>query len=180
MAVILFKRFKRISWLWVCSLFLLATCSLLFAAFSQHPFYMSVTEIEYKAPEKELQIACKLFADDFEDVLKAENGKTVAIFEEAQKTINASMIYKYLQQHFKITIDGKVAVYKMLGFQKEEEVVWVYFSAKNISNFKKLNVWSDVFYQYRAGQINILHFKNKEKTTSFRLNMPTVQHSFSW
>lgn len=180
MAVILFKRFKRFSWLWVCSLFLLATCTLWLAAFSKHPFYMSVTEIEYKAPENELQIACKLFADDFEDVLKAENGKTIVIFDEAQKTTNATLINKYLQQHFKLTIDGTIGVYKMVGFEKEEDAVWVYLIVKDVLKFKKLTVWSDVFYQYRAGQINILHFKNKEKTTSFRLNMPTVQHSFSW
>ncbi len=180
MAVILFKRFQKISRLGVCNIFLLLASSLWLAAFSLHPYYMSVTEIEYKTKEKELQIACKLFADDFEDVLKAENGKTVAIFDEVQKTANLKMINTYLQQHFKITVDGTIGVYKLMGFEKEGEAVWVYLVANDVSKFKKLNVWSDVFYKYRTGQINIIHFKNMGKTKSQRLSMPSVQYTFLW
>lgn len=180
MAVILFKRFQRISRLGVCSILLLLASSLWLVAFSSHPYYMSVTEIEYKAGEKELQIACKLFADDFEDVLKAENNKIVSIFDEVQKTANLKMMNTYLQQHFKITVDGTIGVYKLMGFEKEGEAVWVYIVAKDVSKFKKLNVWSDIFYKYRTGQINIIHFKNMGKTKSQRLSMPTVQHTFLW
>jgi hypothetical protein len=141
---------------------------------------MSVTEIAYNAEQKELQVACKLFADDFEDVLKAENKKAITIFDETQKAGNAKLINAYLQQHFRITIDGKNGIYTMLGFEKEEEAVWVYLVIKEVSKFKKLNVWSDIFYQYRQGQINIVHFKNKGKTQSFRISAPEVQHTFLW
>ena len=180
MAVILFKRLKVGKWLAGFSLFLLAASSLWLVAFSSHPYYMSVTEIEYKAEEKELQIACKLFADDFEDVLKVENSKTVEIFDEVQKIANLKMMNTYLQQHFKITVDGTIGVYKLMGFETEGEAVWVYLVAKDVSKFKKLNVWSDIFYKYRTGQINIIHFKNMGTTKSQRLSMPTVQHTFLW
>lgn len=180
MAVKLFKRFQRVFWLVGSRFWLLAACSFWLIAFSMHPYYVSVTEIEYNPQEKELQIACKLFTDDLEDVLKGDNNISVVIFDEAKRVANTKIINKYLQQHFKLTIDGTIAVYKIVGFEKEEEAVWVYLFVKDVAKFKKLNVWSDVFYQYRQGQINIIHFKNNGKTKSHRLSMPAVQHTFFW
>ena len=38
---------------------------------TNHPIYVSVTEIEHNAKEKTLEISCKIFTDDFEKALKA-------------------------------------------------------------------------------------------------------------
>ena len=46
----------------------LMTVSLLsgFSGNSNHPIFMSVTEIEHNAKDKTLEISCKVFTDDFE------------------------------------------------------------------------------------------------------------------
>jgi SpoU rRNA methylase family enzyme len=159
---------------------LLVPCSLFLAAFSTHPFYMSVTEIEYRPQQKELQIACKIFIDDLEDALKAETKKAITLSDEKQKADHQALIYKYLQQHFKLTVDGKPVTYEMLGFEKEQEAVWNYLVVKNVSPFKTATVYNDVLYQLRDGQINIIHFKANNHTQSYRLNAPTTQHHFQW
>ena len=35
-----------------------------------HPIFVSVTEIEYNAVNKTLEIGCKIFVDDFEKTLR--------------------------------------------------------------------------------------------------------------
>ncbi len=66
-------------------LFLLMAIGLWLTAFSLHPYYMSVTEIEYKPAEKEVQVACKIFTDDLEEALKKEFAKKIDIVNPAQK-----------------------------------------------------------------------------------------------
>ena len=45
-------------------LFLPVFGSILFAG-SQHPFHVSVVEINHNAEDKTLEITCKIFTDDF-------------------------------------------------------------------------------------------------------------------
>ena len=167
-------------WLKSPAIVLLVSCSLFLAGFSTHPFYMSVTEIEYRPQQKELQIACKIFMDDLEDALKAETKKPITLSDEKQKANHQVLIYKYLQQHFKLMVDGKPVAYEMLGFEKEQEAVWNYLVVKNVAPFKTAMVFNDVLYQLRDGQINIVHFKAHNNTQSYRLNAPAVQHQFQW
>ena len=41
-----------------------------------HPFYVSVTEVNQNVSEKTLEISCKFFADDFENILEKSYKKT--------------------------------------------------------------------------------------------------------
>ncbi len=180
MAVILFKRFKAVQWLMVCSLCLLTACCSWLVAFSSHPYYMSVTEIEYKAPEKELQIACKMFTDDLEDALKNENGKKVNLLDDAQKIANKQLLAHYISRHLKVIVNGKAVVLEMLGFENKEDGLWIFLTGKNGLPIKSANVFNDLLCKVRDAQINIVHFKNKGDTKSYRLNLSYPQHTFRW
>lgn len=160
--------------------FLVATIGFLLSAFSLHPYYMSVTEIEYKPAEKELQIACKVFTDDLEDALKKEFAKKVDIVNPAQKKENEQLLQRYLQKHLKLQLDNKAVALEFFGFEEEGEAIWIYMLAKNTAAFKSAVVFNDVLYSYRNEQINIIHFKNKGERKSFRLNYPDNQVTFSW
>lgn len=163
---------------WLRSL-IFGICLLALGSFTMHPYYMSVTELEYRAPQKEIQISCKIFADDLEDAIKADISKSVSLFDEKQKAANQNYILNYLKKHLKIMVDGKAVQYEMLGFEKEEEAVWNFLVIRNIPSVKKITVYNDVLYSLRDGQINILHVKNKTNTQSYRLTAPEVQHQFS-
>ncbi len=161
-------------------LFLLTTIGFLLSAFSLHPYYMSVTEIEYKPAEKELQIACKIFTDDLEDALKKEFAKKVDIVNPAQKKENEQLLQRYLQKHLKLQLDNKAVALEFFGFEEEGEAIWIYMLAKNTAAFKSAVVFNDVLYSYRNEQINIIHFKNKGERKSYRLNYPDNQVTFNW
>ena len=161
-------------------LFLLMAIGLWLTAFSLHPYYMSVTEIEYKSAEKEVQVACKIFTDDLEETLKREFNKKIDIVNAAQKRENEQLLQRYLQKHFKLQLDNKAVALDFFGFEEEGEAIWIYLLAKNTAAFKSATVFSDVLYSYREDQLNIIHFKNKGERKSYRLNYPNKQVVFTW
>ena len=167
-------------WSIVRRLFLLLAIGLWLTAFSLHPYYMSVTELEYKPAEKEVQVACKIFTDDLEEALKREFNKKVDIVNAAQKKENEQLLQRYLQKHLKLQLDNKAVALDFFGFEEEGEAIWIYLLAKNTAAFKSATVFNDVLYSYREDQLNIIHFKNKGERKSYRLNYPNNQVSFSW
>lgn len=172
MAVKLYKR--------LAVLVLLAAAVVEFSSFSLHPYYMSVTEIEHKAAEKELQISARIFIDDLEDAMELELKQPLSLYNEKYKKLNEGYIAAYLQKHLKLTIDNKPFAYTMIGFEIQEGALWAYCAVKNISKVKTAVVFNDVLFNLRKDQINIIHFTNKGERKSYRLTHPETQTIFRW
>jgi hypothetical protein len=164
----------------VYRLFFLSTIVLWLSAFSFHPYYMSVTEFEYKPAEKEVQVSCKIFTDDLEEALKKENKRKVDILNSAAKKENEQLLNSYLEQHLRLQLDGKPVVLKMIGFEQEGEAVWIYLVTTNTPAFKSAVVFNDLLYSYREDQLNIIHFKNKGERKSHRFTFPNKEVALSW
>ena len=167
-------------WSVVHRLSLLFAFTLCLTAFSFHPYYMSVTEFEYKPAEKEVQVACKIFTDDLEEALKKDYKRKVDILNASAKKENEQLLNNYLQQHLRLKLDGKAADLKMIGFEQEGEAVWVYLVTNNTSAFKSAAVFNDILYSYREDQLNIIHFKNKAERKSHRFTFPNKEVTLSW
>lgn len=164
----------------VYRLVLLAAIGLWLTAFSLHPYYMSVTEFEYKPAEKEVQVACKIFTDDLEETLKKEYKRKVDILNTSAKKENEQLLNSYLQQHLRLQLDGKPVALKMIGFEQEGEAVWIYLVTNNTAAFKSAVVFNDLLYSYREDQLNIIHFKNKGERKSHRFTFPNKEVALSW
>ena len=160
--------------------FLLAACSVWLTAFLVHPYYMSVTELEYKSADKEIQISSKIFIDDLEYALQEEYKTKVEILNAADQKKNEALLDKFFRKHLKLSVDGKPVSYQLIGFEREEEAIWTYLVVKNISKLKSATVFNDLLYNYRDDQINIIHFKNNNDRKSHRLTFPDKQVSFNW
>jgi hypothetical protein len=187
MAAELYKRLRNGKpvvdsgrWSVVHRLFLLLTIGFWLTAFSLHPYYMSVTEFEYKPAEKEVQVACKIFTDDLEEALKKEYKRKVDILHTSAKKENEQLLNRYLQQHLRLQLDGKTAALQMIGFEQEGEAVWIYLVSNNAPAFKTANVFNDLLYSYREDQLNIIHFKNKGERKSHRFTFPDKEVAISW
>ena len=57
-------------------------------AYTFHPFYVSVTEMNYNAKTKSIEISCKLFAEDLENVLKQNNKAAVDLANDKLQSQN--------------------------------------------------------------------------------------------
>jgi len=138
---------------------------------STHPFFVSITELEYSSKTKELGIATKFFPDDLEEALRKFSGKKLDVVSGEKKT-TGDAINNYFTRHVQVIVNGKPRQLSFLGYEIEKEVVWVYYHATKVSGVKTIEVINTLMYDYKAEQTNIIHIKMDEKRQSFKLNAP--------
>jgi hypothetical protein len=137
-----------------------------------HPFYVSVTEIKHDAAANEVQVSCRIFADDLENVLKKQYKQPVDIIHPSNRAQTDSLVAAYVNKHLLITIDGKAVRLHYLGYKIEEEAAWCFLEAANIKTFKQIHVKNDILYTEHPNQINMIHALSGTARKSTKLDNP--------
>lgn len=145
-----------------------------------HPYYVSVTEIEYSNADKEMQVACKIFTDDFEQALKGMYHTKIDLYHPKDKVLLDKQIAGYIQKHLHLKADGKPLSLNYMGFEIEGEAAWCFFSAGNITTVKNIEVFNDLLYEYKKEQVNIMHIKVNGGRKSGRCSYPDTGIKFSF
>lgn len=146
---------------------------LLISLFSfKHPFYLGVTDLKYNAREKALQGAVKLFTNDLEDALKKVHGRTIDLINPKDTAETARILRAYLDKHLAFTINNQVRTFEFVGFEQEQEAVWMYLEIKNCPLPKKISVQNSLLYEHLKDQSNIIHLEVNEVKKSLKLNNP--------
>ncbi len=139
-----------------------------------HPFYVSTTEIEYIPKSKEVGIAFKTFPDDMEETIRIFAGKKIDLSSK-NKSENNQLISNYLRQHLQIEINQSRKELNFLGYEIEKEAIWVYFNIQKVNSIKEMKIISDVMYEYKPEQTNIIHLNLKGNTISHKLTSPNKE-----
>lgn len=145
-----------------------------------HPFYVSVAEINHNAKDKTLEISCKIFSEDLEEILKKNYKAPVDLANVKMQVVNDKMIQDYITGHLIINTDGKASRLSYVGFEKESAVVYCYFEVANISTVKKLEITNSILQDFTDKQTNIMHVIVNGKRTSTKLDYPKKQASFNF
>lgn len=145
-----------------------------------HPLYIAVTEINLNPSDKTLEVSCKMFSDDLEQILEKNNHAQLDIASEKDKASFDKYIPAYVKNHLSISVDGKPVALSYLGFEKEKESAYCYFQVENISSLKKIDVNNSLLYDYTTEQINIIHVTVNGRRQSTKLDCPAKQASFNF
>ena len=167
MAFILFKWFTFFS-----GLLFTPQYSTDFADNPMHPFYISVTEINHNANEKSLEISCKIFTEDLENVLNKTANPKIEISNPKNKDQVTKLISQYLQAHLQLRVNGQPVTMELLGFEEEREATWSYLQVTNVPAVKKLEIVDSILYESFAEQINLVHVTVSGNRKSSRVNNP--------
>lgn len=143
-----------------------------------HPYYISVTEIEYNAMAGQVGVACKIFTDDFEEALKEETRLSVDITNTRDTVLLKKQMANYLKQHLRFKADGHLLNTVFIGFEIEGEATWCYIQADEVPPYKTLGVFNDLLYQYKREQVNFMHYKNGRNKQTVRLTQPETMSIF--
>lgn len=149
-------------------------------AYTFHPFYISVTEMLLNSKTKSLEISCKLFAEDFEDILKQNYKIPVDLGNDKMQAQNNKLTNDYILKHLSINIDFKTAALHFVGFEKENESVYCYFEVMNVPAIQKMTVNNTILQDYKQEQINIMHVIVNGDRKSTKLDYPSNQASFNF
>ena len=136
-----------------------------------HPFFLAVIEAEYSSKSKELGISIKVYPDDMEAALKKATDKTVS-FSENNKDQNNKLVEAYIKSRLGININGKQVTYNYLGYEYTNDAIFIYFSVTSLKNVKSIEINTNIMYDYKDEQTNIVHIIIDGKRNSFKLNAP--------
>lgn len=147
---------------------------------SFHPFYVSVTEIHHNSSTKALEISCRIFVDDMENVLKQNYKTPVNLTNAAQQAQNDKLINDYIIKHLAIVADGKKLPLSYVGYEKDSESVFCYFEATQVPAVKKLQLTNSILQDLTPDQINIMHVTVGGQRKSHKLDFPKKEAVFSF
>jgi len=145
-----------------------------------HPFYIAVTEINLNTSDKTLEVSCKMFADDLEQIIEKNNHVVLDISSDKDKAKFDSYIPAYVRNHLSISVDGKAGTLSYIGFEKERESAYCYFQVEHVSSLKKIDITNSLLHDYTADQINIVHVTVNGKRQSTKLDYPDKFVSFTF
>lgn len=137
-----------------------------------HPFYQSVTDLKYNAKEKAIQGSVKLFVNDIEGALKKIQGRTVDLIHPKDTVQTRHVLENYLQKHLVFTVNGKQLAYRVIGFEREEEAIWIYMELTNCPLPKKVMIENTLLYDLLSEQSNIVHMDVNGEKKSAKVDKP--------
>ncbi len=147
---------------------------------SSHPYYVSMTEIEYNKANETLEISVRIFTQDFEKAIRKTYGGKVDLLDTSEKANSDKFIQQYITKHFNLTVNGKNLNINFIGFEAEEGSIWSYFECRNIYSLETLEVNNTILYDYKEQEVNFIHVKTKNSDETVRLNYPDSYKKFKF
>ncbi|QNP50862.1 hypothetical protein H9L05_11810 [Hymenobacter qilianensis] len=106
-----------------------ALCLLSFAAMA-HAYHASIMDVQYNPKKQQLEVALKVFTDDFEKALSAGQPNSVT-FDKLTTAQVSSLTTALLQRSVAFgTKPGEALPLRFVGIEKDKDAHWVYFSVK--------------------------------------------------
>lgn len=140
-----------------------------------HPLHVSTTEVNFNQKEKSLEISCRIFTDDFEEVLTKQYKAKVDLNKPAMQKAMDGLIKNYLNTHLQYTVNGKNANAAYVGFEIDHEATNVYLEITNVATLQSLALNNSLMYDLFDDQMNILHVEKTGTRKSVRINYPIKQ-----
>lgn len=130
----------------------------LIGPFHAHPFYISLTDMVYKADEQRLEIAQKIFWDDLEVALGKQNEITVDFLNTPDRSKLDDMVRDYLLEQNSIHINDQLITLDYLGHEIEEDAAWFYFESTKVPRPSKVVIRNTILIGEFPTQQNIINF----------------------
>lgn len=147
---------------------------------TEHPFHVSNTEFNYNAADKNLEVTCKIFTDDFERALNLYSKQKADFSDSKLADSMDKMVRDYMKTHLAVTIDGKKLALSCLGYELDRESVDVYLEHPLNAIPKNIEVQNTLAYEAYEDQVGVVHFIVNGKRKSSKLVYPEKVLKFNF
>ena len=145
-----------------------------------HPLHLSVSDIFHNTETNSLEITQRIFADDLEDALRNRAKTKVDIFNPKDPEVLSRLIGDYVRQNFSISVNSRPVELNYLGYEAEEDAIWVYLEVPKVRNFKSITVQNTVFFEMFDDQLNLINVKKNGSIRSLKLQPDKRQSSLTY
>ncbi|MEM6262940.1 MAG: DUF6702 family protein [Bacteroidota bacterium] len=137
----------------------------------QHPFFISVCEMELNAEDKLMEVSIRMFTDDLNTVLAphtADKKGHLNTPEESEK--DRSLLHAYVAEHLAVKGAAGMLNFTVLGCEYVEDLCYCYLEAPVDPTSSLFMVTNKVLFEIDPGQNNLVHLKVRGTTKSLRLH----------
>lgn len=129
----------------------------LFSSFLLHKFYVSVTQINFVAEKKTIQITTRIFIDDLNNTLEKKHKKKFYIGSIKETSEEVDWLKKYIETNFSLKVNGKGKEIVFLDKEIEDDVLICYLVVKNVSKINSLEIKNTLLFDFLPEQQHIIH-----------------------
>lgn len=147
---------------------------------SKHPFYLGVIDIKHDVKQHALNVSVKLFINDIEDALKKTSNRSIDLLNPKNKAEMEAELFSYVKKRLSITVDNKATTLDFIGYEREEEAIWVYIEIKKVNQPKNLKVDTRLLYDFIPQQSNIVHAEINGVKKNSKVTNPDSKVEFSF
>lgn len=147
---------------------------------NKHPLHLSSSELNYNVKNGTIEIGCRVFIDDFEQLISKKYKVKADLASGARHKEMDVLIHKYMDTHFALGINGKPLPLTYIGFENDKEAIVIYMESAKVNYISKLEVSSTVLYDLFDDQTNIFHMTYKDDKKSLKLSSPDKTLIFSY
>ncbi len=145
-----------------------------------HPYHICTTQIKYDSKGKTIQVSAKLFTNDLETALRKLTGKKIDLINPINKEEMDSVVKVYFIKRFQLTNNDKKIILNYVGFEKEDDSIWIYAESKNTAQPKKIAVTTKLLYDYLHHQVNIVQTEINGSKQSKKITNPDNKLEFTF
>lgn len=138
----------------------------------RHPLHLSSTELNYNTKTSTVEVSCRIFTDDFEDLLGKKYKVRPDLSAAAKHKEMDVLVNKYMASHIQLNTGGKILPLTYIGFENDKEAVVVYMESAEVKNLKTMEVSCTVLYDSFDDQTNIFHVTYNGNRKSSKLTYP--------
>ena len=151
----------------ILALLILVSTPLL--SFRVHKHYISLTQIEYKESEKALQITMRFFIDDLEKAVGGRFEKDLKLATPEEMKNSDVFIERYVENKFKLWINGESKVASYLGKQYEDDQVFFFLELTDLEKIESLAVQNSMLMEVYEEQQNYVKLRLGDVAKTFIL-----------
>jgi hypothetical protein len=133
-----------------------------------HPIHTSIAEADYNPTARNLEVALRVFADDFEAALTARERRTISLERTPAAEFDA-LTRAYLAEYFTVkTMDGSRVTLHWIGREIKEGAneLWLYFAAPLPQGVDGTTIHHAMLRDQFSNQINSVHVRDGSRRTT--------------
>ncbi|HQQ93467.1 MAG TPA: hypothetical protein PLQ93_02845 [Bacteroidia bacterium] len=158
----------------------LAISGLLILLSFSHPFYLSVTDLNYNIQSKTIRGTVKMFSNDLEDALRRLEKKHIDLLHPSDESAIREILGKYLKSRLTLEVNTVKLNYEVLGFETEEENIRIYLESTTCEKPGRVKIEDSLLYDFLKEQMNIVNFEMGAQIKSLKVNNPEKSIEFQF
>lgn len=145
-----------------------------------HPFYVSITSVDYNDAAHRVEISSRIFYDDLEVALKDGRNLKIDLINPTDRPAVDSLMASYFRNYFGLAVNGKPVPLHYVGYEIDEDVAWCFLEVTDINHVERLQLDNRLLFNQFPKQSNIMHVTVHGKRKSTKLDNPERTAVFEW